>query len=64
VGVDEEADLLLAPLLDLVPGGQGNVDLVAHSLDVEEQAVRRGLDQGALEIADHRRRIVEQKGEA
>ena len=58
VGVDEEADRPLAPLLDLVPGRERHVDLVAHPLHVEEQALRVGPEQGALEVADHGR-IVE-----
>ena len=51
----------LAPLLDLVPGGERDVDLVAHPLHVEEQALRVGPEQGALEIADHGG-IVERRG--
>ena len=55
VGVDEEADGLVAPLLDLVPGGEGDVDLVAHPVHVEQQALLIGPEEGALEIADHGR---------
>src|SRR5947209_1830517 len=53
VGVDEEADGLVAPLLDLVPGREGDVDLVAHAVDVEQPPPGCGLQQLALEVADH-----------
>src|SRR4029077_17521390 len=53
VGMDEQADRRLAPLLDLVPGGERDVDLVTDALPVEEQALRVGPEEGALKIADH-----------
>src|SRR5579864_5876089 len=53
VGVDEEPDgAARAGALDLVEGGQRDLDLVADALDVDQHPLGAGAQDRALEVAD------------
>src|SRR6185436_21022285 len=54
LGVDEQGDAVAgSPPLDLVEGGEGDVDLVADPLNVEQETLGGRAEEVALEVADH-----------
>ena len=56
LGVDEKGDMVAGrAALDLIEGREGDVDLVAHPLNVEQETLGGGAQEVALEIADHLR---------